>query len=341
MPTIKTKHSNTLVRLIEDGLFVSIGFFVVLFAIYAINQPSALQPSQFKSAVINASLALALAAAGLALVVLIGGLDLSSAGIIAFTNAILTTYYGGGVGQQLILLVVAVLVGIAAGAINGIIVHKFDLEPVVVTLATGFVMSGFALLVLPKPAGLQETDGASLISMVTADVFQIPVGLLILFCVAVGWIFLRRSRLGSGLISVGSDKEAAASTGIGVGKTTIFAFAAAGGLYGLAGVAVTSQTSGGDPQLGAGYMLGTFAAVVIGGMRLGGGRGSVIGAIMGAMAVTISINVIFVLGFATFWTNIVQGVLLLAAIGAQAVALILIRRYRRNARSVQIVGSEA
>jgi len=333
----RARTTNLFVRLIEDGLLVSAGFLVVLLAIYRINEPTALDPIQFKFTVINASLSLALAAAGLALVVLVGGLDMSSAGIIALANAILTSYFPENLVPQLLLLLLVIGIGVAIGILNGFIVHRFDLEPVVVTLATGFVMSGIALLVLPAPAGLPEVKGFSLIAFVTSDMMQVPVGGMILVAIGIGWIFLRRSRLGSNLIAIGSDKESAAYTGINVRKTTLFAFGTAGGLYALAGIAVTSQTSGGDPQLGAGFLLGSFAAVVIGGLRLGGGRGSLIGAIMGALAVTVSINVLFVMGFATYWTYIARGALLLSAIAVQAMAMVLIRRNRKAVKPVEFV----
>ncbi|NQX13832.1 hypothetical protein HQQ80_19570 [Microbacteriaceae bacterium VKM Ac-2855] len=317
-------------KLVDSGLAVPLLFVLLLMTIYGSASPTALSPSQLKYTVINASLALALAAAGLAVVVLIGGLDMSSAGVIAITNALVTVNYGGALGTQFLWIVIAVLVGVLSGVVNGLIVHRFDLEPVVVTLATGFVLTGLALLLLPQPAGIDPVEGFSPLAFITSDVVGIPVGLLVLLLVIVGWIALRRSRFGSEMLAVGSDREAAANSGVKVGFVKVATFGIAGGLYGLAGVAVTSQTSGGDTQLGAGYLLAAFAAVVVGGLRLGGGQGSVIGAVLGAVAVTIVINVLFVLGFASFWSTIARGLLLLVALGAQAALSSMVRRRRRT-----------
>ena len=317
-------------RAAEEGVLIPAAFLIALLVVYGAQSPRGLNPAQLKYTLLNASLALVLAAAGLAIVVLVGGLDLSFGGVIATVNAFLTIQYGGGLGAQIAWILLAVLLSALFGALNGAIVHRFGLEPVVVTLATGFILTGTALLLLPQPAGLQPADGPSLLGLVTSDVAGVPVSLLLIVLVGLGWVALRRSRLGTSIVALGSDADAAAYTGVAVGRTRILAFALAGALYGLAGVAVTAQTSGGDAQLGAGYLLAAFAAVVVGGVRLGGGFGSLIGVILGAMALTVSINVLLALGLGTYWTTIVRGLLLIVAIGAQAALGLYLRRSARR-----------
>ena len=323
-------------RSAEEGVLIPAVFLAVLLTLYAMRSPGALDPARLKYTLFNASLALVLAAAGLALVVLVGGLDLSSGGVIAAVNALLTVHYSGSIGAQLGWLVLAVALSAAFGALNGLVVHRFGLEPVVVTLASGFVLTGTALLMLPQPAGLQTSTGTPLISRLTSDVAGVPVSLLVILLVALGWVVLRRSRLGTAMIAVGSEVGAAAYTGVRVGRTRVLVFALAGALYGLAGIAVTAQTSGGDPQLGAGYLLGAFAAVVVGGVRLGGGFGSVIGVVLGAMALTVSVNVLLSLGFGTYWTTIVRGLFLFLAIGAQAALVVQLRRSGRRSTTARV-----
>lgn len=327
-------------RAAENGIVIPAAFLIVLLAIYGIRTPGALDPVQLKYTLLNASLALVLAATGLSLVVMAGGLDLSAAGVIAVVNAFLTVEYQGAIGEQALWLILAIGLSAAVGALNGVIVHRFDLEPVVVTLASGFILTGAALLILPAPASLQTVPGASLIAGMTSDLGGVPISLLIMVVVGIGWVYLRRSRLGTSLIAIGSDVHAAAYTGVKVGRTRVLVFALAGAMYGLAGIAVTSLTSGGDPQLGAGYLLAAFAAVVVGGVRLGGGSGSVIGVILGAMALTLSVSVLLALDLETYWTFIAQGVILLVAIGAQA-ALAYIRRQSTTRAVPAVVGAMA
>lgn len=322
-------------RLAETGVLVPLLFLITLLTVYGAVAPSSLQPSQLQYTLVNASLTLALAAAGLTLVVLIGGLDLSSAGVIALTNAVLAVYYGGGLVQQFLLLGGVVILGVAAGVINGLVVTRFSLEPVVVTLGTGFIYSGIALWLLPQPQGLEIVEGFSPLAYLTRDVAGIPGGLILIVAVVTGWFLLRRSRFGAQIMAVGSDSEAAANSGIRVGAVSVKSFALAGGLYGLAGIALTSHTSGGDSQLGSSYLLAAFAAVVVGGVKLGGGRGSVLGAVLGAICVTVVVNVLFVLGFASFWGTIAQGTLLLIALGAQGlIAATLLRGQRKQSIAV-------
>ena len=323
-------------RMADAGILIPTVLLVALLVIYAARTPGALDPGQLKYTLFNASLALALASAGLALVVMVGGLDLSSGGVIAIVNTFLTVLYGGNIASQMGWILIAIVFGAAFGAMNGLIVHRFELEPVVVTLASGFILTGAALLILPQPAGLHHIDGFSLIQTMTSDIVGVPVSGLVIFLVALGWVGLRRSRLGTWLISIGSDSDAAQYSGVAVGRTRVAVFAIAGAMYSLAGIAVTSQTSGGDSKLGAGYLLGAFAAVVVGGVRLGGGFGSVIGVVLGAMALTVSVNVLLALNFDTYWTTIVRGLLLLAAIGAQAALGLWLRRSRHSNTSATL-----
>jgi len=310
---------NSLQRLAESGLLVPILFAVVLLAIYGALSPGSLSPNQLKYTLINASLTLALAAAGLAIVVIVGGLDMSPAGVIAMTNAILTINYGGGPAQQIMWILASVAIGVLAGLVNGLIVTAFKLEPVVVTLGTGFVYSGIALLLLPKPRGLEPVAGDfSAVAFLTSDIGGVPVGLLIMLLVIVGWALLRRSRFGAQLMSVGSDEESAQYSGFKVRRIKLVSFAIAGGLYGAAGAALTSQTSGGDSQIGTAYLLAAFAAVVVGGTSLRGGQGSLWRTALGVVFLGLITNAFNLLAIDPIYQSIVQGAIVLVAVGADA-----------------------
>lgn len=326
--------TNRLVHLAGNGLTVPAAFVVTLLVVYVAWAPAVVTTDLWGFTIVDASLALAFTGAGLAIAVLVGGLDLSCAGVIALTNATVTVLYGAGPAQQILSVLAAIAIGVAAGIVNGSLVHYFGLEPVVVTLATGFVLSGCALLVLPTPRGVTDVDGFSVLDFISSSVLGVPIGLLLLVALVLSWLVFRRSRWGSRLMAVGSDADAAANSGVPVGPTRILGFAIAGGLYGTAGVVLTSQISGGDTQLGAGYLLAAFAAVVIGGVRLGGGQGSVIGAVLGAVAVTVMVNVVFILGLATYWSTIARGLILVAALLVQALLVVIARRTQSHSTFV-------
>ncbi len=312
----RSRASLLLERGISSGTLVAAAVLLIMIVIFVSVRPTFLRGTLFTSLVLNGSLAAALAAAGLALVVLVGGLDLSIAGSIALANALLTTQLGGGPAQQAAIILMVLVIGAATGYVNGLLVTVFGLEPVVVTLGTGFILSGTALLILPAPASV-DPDSLGLIATLTTT--AVVPGALVLMCVVAAlWLVLRRSSLGAHIIAVGSDPHAAAQNGVRVGRTKRIAFAGSGLLYALAGAALTSQTLGGDTAVAQDYLLTAFAAVVIGGISMGGGRGSVVGAIMGAVTLTVAINLLFAIGLASFWGVIAKGFILLAAVALQA-----------------------
>lgn len=318
-------------RGVESGLLVAWLVLAALMAVLVFRQPNVLRPELLQSLVINGSLALAIAAAGLAVVVIAGGLDLSSAGVIAISNAILTTQLSADTGRNFLVMAIVLGLGVSVGFLNGFLVYRLELEPVVVTIGTGFILGGGALLILPKPTSLLA-EAVPAVSWVTSAIGAVPVGFLILLAVGGGWFLLRRSPAGSAIVAVGSDLDSARQQGVLVRMAVPSSYAIAGGLYALAGLVVTSQTQGGDPAIGGGYLLGAFAAVVLGGIAIGGGRGSVIGALIGAFSFTIAVNTLLSLGVASYWTNLARGLLLLAAIGIQSLSVFLLRRVSTGAR---------
>ena len=126
----------------------------------------------------------------------------------------------------------------------------------------------------------------------------------------------KRTSLGQAIYAVGGDAPAAASNGVRVKLTSLLAYVLAGVLYGLAGVVLTAQSASGDPHLGDPLLLPVFAAVVIGGTVFGGGRGDLVGSVIGAYILYIIADILFSLGVSSFYTNIVNGAVLLVAVVA-------------------------
>ncbi len=299
------------------GLLTSIGVFATL--LVAINLLSAHPMGYFDLSYMSAGGApLALAAIGQTLVILTGGFDLSCGAVISLTNVLLATHMGDSVELELGWTIAAVAVGAVVGAVNGFFVAFLRLQSIVVTLATMFVVEGTTLLLLDKPGGAVP---AAFSSLLTGSVIpdMLPAPLLIIVAVVVLWTLIRRTRFGTALYSVGSDAEAARSSGIAVEHARFSAFVLAGAAYGLAGVMVTAQTSTGDPLVGNPLLLQIFASVVIGGTALGGGRGGCTGSAFGAYSLMLIVNLLLVLEVAAFYSTIVEGlVLITAALGGVA-----------------------
>ena len=302
-PTLKAVR-----RQWTEGNLVSLAVLVAMLVLYSFF--ASLFTSFTIQALCNDTAALALAAIGETLVVLTGGFDVSVGAIIGLVNVILATQLTGSGGHDLLWVVLAILIASAAGLVNGILVAYVRLQSIIVTIATLFILSGIALKILDQPGGSVPSGYVSALTGVTV----IPRALIIILGGAAAWLALKRTRLGAAIYAIGGDRESARMSGIPVARRLLATYALAGVFYGLAGVFYTAQTGSGDPQTATSFLLAPFIAVVLGGTRFGGGEGSAIGSIIGAFIVTMIVAVIFVLGVDTFWTGIVEGIVLAGAV---------------------------
>ena len=220
-----------------------------------------------------AAATLAIAAIGETIVILSGGFDLSAGAVISLVNVVLASSMDPARPRASIVLwtLAGIGVGMAVGAFNGFFIAFLRLQPIVVTLSTMFIVQGVTLLVMDKPGGFVARQ---LGSFYLGDAIPslLPMPILLIACVLLLWLWLKSTRFGTALYAVGSDAEAARSAGVRVDLTRFLTYTIAGGCYGLAGVFISAQTGSGDPLVGNPLLLSMFAAVVLGGTRLGGGR---------------------------------------------------------------------
>jgi ribose transport system permease protein len=230
----------------------------------------------------------AFATVGMAVVVIAGGIDLSIAAMMAVASVTAATLMSGASDGQAVLVVLAVLaLGALMGAINGALIVLTRVPDIVVTLAMLFVWQGVALLILNAPGGAAApwlrnliVGGVTLPGVPLALTEWLPKALVYLaVAVAVIWLPIRRSKLGLMFYAIGSDALAAFRSGVPVGRTRIAAYAVCGLFAALGGLSVTMATGIGEPIPGP-YLLASVAAVVLGGVVLGGGRGGLLGPIL-------------------------------------------------------------
>lgn len=229
----------------------------------------------------RAALPFALATVGMAIVVLAGGIDLSIAAMMAVasvTGAVLTQ---GATDAQSVLIVLFVLVvGLVMGAINGFLIVVSKVPDIVVTLAMLFVWQGVALLILNAPGGAAAAWLRALSAGGIPGIDWLPRAVVFLAVItALIWLPIRHSKLGLRLYAIGSDPLAAFRSGVPVGQTRIIAYALCGLFAALGGLSVSMGTGIGEPIPGP-YLLASVAAVVLGGVVLGGGRGGLLGPIL-------------------------------------------------------------
>ncbi|MCU1477069.1 MAG: hypothetical protein JWQ64_1762 [Subtercola sp.] len=242
-----------------------------------------------------------------------GGLDLSVGPLLGFVNVVIVgVLLPVGLGAGIVAIPLCLAIGAAFGAINGVLVAYVRLQPVVVTLGSYLVLSGLALIVMPQPVGGAPVWTASLAGSALGGF--VP---LVLILVAAGiaiWLIAAKVGLVGLIAAVGSDDRAAYTAGVDV-RLVRFAAYTLGGLFaGLAGIALTVLINSGDPTAGRQYTLMAIVAVALGGNALAGGRGGMLGPILGAICLYLIQSMLSALNVPSLWIQVVYGAVLVVAV---------------------------
>lgn len=264
-----------------------------------------------------AAMTLILAATGQTIVLLRGGIDLSIGGMISLGTVLAATRFGTDPAQAVAWAIGIVAIGGLVGALNGLLITALRLQPFLVTLATWSILSGAAMLVLP-------TDGGSLpagwMRFGLANWFGLSSSVWLLILLLAFWFWFKRTRLGISIRATGSNERSALLSGVSPLRINVATYALSGLFAALAALYLTTQTGAGSPTIGKDYILPSVAAAVIGGISLFGGRGGLVGTIIGAYILTIIGNLVFVLEISSYWQPIVSGIILLVAVLASSIA---------------------
>lgn len=260
---------------------------------------------------------------GMTLVILTAGIDLSVGSVLAFSGAVVAGLLKSGLsfpGSDLFIgftLLGTLLAGIITGALlgffNGWVITKFKVPPFVATLAMLTVARGFTMLwTKGYPISSLGTDFA-LIG--TGWFLGIPILVWIAFLVVIAAIVIsNKTALGRYIYAIGGNENAAILSGINSNKVKIIVYTLAGVLAAIGGIMVTSRLDSAQPNAGMSYELDAIAAVVIGGTSLSGGRGTIIGTVLGAIIIGVLNNGLVLLDVSPFWQQVVKGLVILLAV---------------------------
>lgn len=289
-----------------------------------------LQPNLFARDTLNSNmrvfLPLVILAAGQAVVILGGGIDISVGGIVSIVNTILATRVGleGSPEAMWQYAALSLLVGILAGAINGFFVAYLRLQPIITTYATSFLFAGIALFILPNPGGGIPAGIAELYRS------SIPLGLPLAFYVIaillLAWGFLRSTRYGNFLFAVGGKAQAAYETAVPVTATQFSTYVISGLMSAIAGIAITMLSGSGNAEIGSAMTLNSITAVVIGGTALSGGVGGVAGPMLGAITLGFIQNIISFADIDTWWETFAKASIIVLALATPGVINLFRRR---------------
>jgi len=254
----------------------------------------------------------ALIAVGMTYVILTGGIDLSVGAVMALSGTVAAGLMAAGVPGAAA-LPAALGIGTAFGLANGAFVALAGMPPIIVTLATMGIARGLALIYTGGYPISGLPDWMRFFGSGTVAGVQMPiVTMAVVFLL--GWVLLERTPFGRYVYAIGGNEQATRLSGVRVSRTKLLVYALSGLTSAIAGIVLTSRLMSGQPNAGTGFELDAIAAVVLGGTAISGGRGSLIGTLLGALLLGVLNNGLNMVGVNPYVQTVVKGVIILLAI---------------------------
>ena len=258
----------------------------------------------------------AIIAVGMTLVILTSGIDLAVGSIFALAGAVMVSMIGADI-SPFIAICAALIISAILGAFSGVIIAKGKLQAFIATLVMMLILRG-ATLVYTKgsPISIGTNDNSEMFEWIAfGRVFGIPVPIIIMLVVfAAAWYLLKYTRLGRYIYALGGNESATQLSGINVDKVKIIVYAMSGLLCAVASTIEISRLSSAQPTAGTGYEMDAIAAVVLGGTSMSGGRGKILGTLIGALILGFLNNGLNMLGVDAYYQMIVKGGVILLAV---------------------------
>ncbi|TDD23925.1 ABC transporter permease [Kribbella turkmenica] len=313
LPAPRRSSLDVVLRARELGIVLAL---VLLVAVTTISNPRFVSGQSIRDILLGTAI-LAVLAVGQAVVVITRNIDLSVGSVLGLSAFTVGTLLQNNNLPVLPVLLAGAGVGVVCGAVNGVLVRYGNVPALVVTLGTLYVFRGITYFWAGGSQINADELPAAFLDFGTATLVGVPyLVLLAVLVLVVTGVVLRNYRMGRELYAMGSSPQAARLAGIAVGRRTVGAFVVSGALAGLAGVLFAARFGTIDAAAGTGYELNVVAAVVVGGVAVFGGSGTVWGAALGALLLTTIGSALAVLEINQFWQQAIVGGLILLAIGA-------------------------
>ncbi|WP_237150608.1 ABC transporter permease subunit [Planococcus rifietoensis] len=306
---MKLKSANTS---LFQKIAPFIGLILIIIIITAIN-PSFLSMSNILNVLRQVSIN-ALIAFGMTFVILTGGIDLSVGSILALTGAVTAGMMASGIDPILAMLL-GLFLGAVLGAINGVIIAKGKVAPFIATLATMTIYRGLTLVYTEGRPISGLGDSMSFQMLGKGYFLGIPVPVVtMLISFGILYFILKKTTFGRRVYAVGGNEEASVLSGINADRIKIYVYSLVGALAALASLILTSRLNSAQPTAGQMFELDAIAAVVLGGTSLTGGRGWIVGTLIGALIIGVLNNGLNLIGVSSFFQQVVKGAVILLAV---------------------------
>ncbi len=287
---------------------------IVLMVVITIINPNFLTTNNLLNLLLQVT-ANGFIAFGMTFVILTSGIDLSVGSILALSSAITAGLIANGMPVPLA-IVVALLLGGVLGMINGLLISFGKLAPFIVTLATMTIFRGATLVYTNGNPITQGMSNSYLFKFLGQGyILGIPFPVILMFVVfIILYVVLHKTAFGKSVYALGGNEKAAYISGIKLNKVKILIYTISGVMASISGLIITSRLSSAQPTAGASYEMDAIAAVVLGGTSLMGGKGRLIGTLIGALIIGVLNNGLNIIGVSAFWQQVVKGVVILIAV---------------------------
>ncbi|MCO6449503.1 MAG: ABC transporter permease [Caldilineales bacterium] len=316
---------NRLLRRNESLVAITL---IALCLIIGLNNPTFFT-LQTLFTLLRGSIVSGIFAMGVLIVLISGGIDVSFTAVAIFALHATTKLYMAYLPDAPIIVgfIIAAIIGLGLGLINAFFIAQFKLPTLIVTLGTLSMIHGFLLFAIGNQ--IIRVIPPAMTAFARSSMLEIPVergsailhpAVLMTVFIAVGmWLFLKYTMLGRSIYALGGSPDAAERAGFNVKRIQYFIYAFVGLISGIAGMTFGSLARQSNPQDIVGMELNVIAAVVLGGATLTGGRGTVLGTILGVLLVTVAYNSLILIGVPTVWQRVVIGVIILIGTGVPAI----------------------
>lgn len=284
---------------------------IILIIIFSVSNPSFTKMSNILTILRQASI-VGVCSVGMTFVILTGGMDLSVGSVIGV---------GCVAGAQLLSsgapIPVAVAVVLAIGALSGLFnamfINRLGIAPIIMTLGTMTSLRGVAYLLCDGFAVYGIPENYKFIGQGYFGGLPVPV-IIMAICFLIGWFILNRTSFGREIYGIGGNVEAARLSGVNVRRTIAKVYMFAGVMYALAGLILMARVNSGQPSSGEGYEMDVITGVVLGGVSINGGEGSILGVVVGVLLLSTLQNGMVLMNFSDFWQRVVKGIVLILAV---------------------------
>jgi ribose/xylose/arabinose/galactoside ABC-type transport system permease subunit len=298
--------------LLKDQKFILFCILIGINVIFSILSPTFFQLENYYN-MFKQSAMIIITASGATLLMMTGNFDLSTGSNLAFAGMLYTLLSTHGI-PMFLSGIAALLCGVGFGMINGVLIIKYNLPPFIATLGVMYVGRGLTLIACDGRS-LRENIPENFNYLASGDIFGIPLAIIyIIVFVLIFWFLQKKSLLGKYSLAIGGNRNAAFFSGINADAIIFWLYVIVGILAAFSGIMTASRIGAGDPRSGELFFFDVIVAILLGGTSLKGGKGAVIGTLIGALVVTVLGNGLDMLNVLPFWQQVLKGVILVLAV---------------------------